>query len=241
MSLLPGMLYRWTWINSQHTNPLIRIAFLLGIYLVSFEAIAQQLSSPRYIVESLGNKQGLNSSDVSALYQDKDGFIWVGTQPGVSKLDSYEVQNFTKAGERYLGQIHSITEDKAGTLWIGGINGLFFYQDGQFHATQFEQYGVITLHVSPSHELWVGGSNFVPFVLTEGELQKIKEGHKISHHPIVSQEEWERQMTSFWVWDIDNDDQGKVWLALDDQRASFDGTDLQLHYTGRERRHIIAF
>lgn len=181
--------------------------------------------------------KGLNSSDVSALYQDKDGFIWVGTQPGVSKLDSYEVQNFTKAGERYLGQIHSITEDKAGTLWIGGINGLFFYQEGQFHATQFEQYGVITLHVSPSRELWVGGSNFVPFVLTESELQKIKEGHRISHHPIVSQKEWESQMADFWVWDIDTDDQGKVWLALDNQRVSFDGINLQLHYTDRRNRH----
>lgn len=237
MSLLPGMPYRRTWINSQHTNKLIRIAFLLGIYLVSLPAIAQTVSSPRYIVESLGNKQGLNSSDVSALYQDKDGFIWVGTQPGVSKLDSYEVQNFTKVGEGYLGQIHSIIEDQAGTLWIGGVNGLFFYQEGQFHPTQFQQYGVRALHVSQANELWVGGSNFVPFVLTESELEKIKSGQKITHHPIVSQEEWESKMASFWVWDIDTDDKGKVWLALDNQRASFDGTDLQLHYTGRVNSH----
>ncbi len=237
MSLLPGMPYKGTWLNSQHTNQFIRIVFLLGICLVSFEAIAQQLSSPRYIVESLGNKQGLNSSDVSALYQDKDGFIWVGTQPGVSKLDSYDVQNFTKVGERYLGQIHSITEDKAGTLWIGGVNGLFFYQDGQFHATQFEQYGIRALHVSQANELWIGGSNFVPFVLTDSELEKIKKGQEVIHHPIVSQEEWESQMNSFWVWHIDTDDQGKVWLALDNQRASFDGTDLQLHYTDRVSTH----
>lgn len=237
MSLLLGIPYKRTWLNSQHINPLIRIIFLLGLCLVSFEAITQQLSSPRYIVESLGNKQGLNSSDVSALYQDKDGFIWVGTQPGVSKLDSYEVQNFTKVGERYLGQIHSITEDKAGTLWIGGVNGLFFYQDGQFHATQFEQYGVMALHVSPAHELWVGGANFVPFVLTESDLEKIKEGHEINPLPMVSQKEWESQMADFWVWDIDTDDQGKVWLALDNQRASFDGTNLQLHYTDRVSGH----
>lgn len=237
MSLLPGIPYRRTWNHSQKNHLPIRIAFLLGLCLLPVSIIAQTLSSPRYIVESLGNKQGLNSSDVSALYQDKDGFIWVGTPPGVSKLDSYEVQNFTKVGERYLGQIHSITEDKAGTLWIGGINGLFFYEDGQFHATQFEQYGVMTLHVSPAHELWVGGANFVPFVLTEDELEKIKEGHEVNLLPMVSQKEWESQMADFWVWDIDTDDQGKVWLALDNQRVSFDGTDLQLHYTDPRNRH----
>ena len=133
MSLLPSIPYRRTWNHSQNTHLPIRIVFLLGLCLLPVSIIAQTLSSPRYIVESLGNKKGLNSSDVSALYQDKDGFIWVGTKPGISRLDSYEVQNFTKAGERYLGQIHSITEDQAGTLWIGGVNGLFFYQEGQFH------------------------------------------------------------------------------------------------------------
>lgn len=231
MSLLPGISYRKTWNHSQNTKLLIRITFLLGLCLLSLSIIAQTLSSPRYIVESLGNKRGLNSSDVSALYQDKDGFIWVGTKPGVSRLDSYEVQNFTKAGESYLGQIHSITEDQAGTLWIGGVNGLFFYQEGQFHSTPFEQYGIRTLHLGKSNELWVGGANFVPFILAESDLENLKKGQSIIPQSIVSEQEWQNTVASLWVWSIDTDDKGKAWLALDNQRVSFDGTDLQLHWT----------
>lgn len=231
MSLNPSTSYRKTWNHSQNINLLTRISFLLGCCLLSVSIIAQTSSSPRYIVESIGNKQGLNSSDVSALYQDQDGFIWVGTKPGISRLDSYEVQNFTKAGGNYLGQIHSIIEDRAGTLWIGGVNGLFFYQNGQFHLTPFQQYGIRALHVGKSNELWVGGSNFVPFVLTEAELEGIKEGRNIIDHPIVTQDEWKSKMASFWVWDIDTDEEGTAWLALDTQGASYDGTNLKVHRT----------
>ncbi|NRB49709.1 MAG: hypothetical protein HRU41_18655 [Saprospiraceae bacterium] len=90
----------------------------------------------RFQVESIGKLAGLNSTDIQALYQDRDGYIWIGNKPGVSRFDGYTFRNYTTAKDQPLGPIHSIIEDQTGTVWIGGVNGLFYWQDGQFHTCE---------------------------------------------------------------------------------------------------------
>jgi len=65
---------------------------------------------------------GLAENTVRAVVQDRDGFIWVGTQDGLDKYDGY---NFTvlrhdpqRTDSLSANVIHSLAADH-GTLWIG--------------------------------------------------------------------------------------------------------------------------
>ena len=65
----------------------------------------QNVGSSNYLIHSLGNQNGLNSSDITALFQDQDGFIWVGNKPGVSRYDGFQFVNFTKTADGFVAKV----------------------------------------------------------------------------------------------------------------------------------------
>ena len=184
----------------------------------------------QYKITSLGIGYGLNSSDISALFQDKDGFIWVGNKPGVSRFDGYKFQNFTKTENDYLGQVHTIEEDGEGTLWVGGVNGLFFFKNGQFHRVPFKKTNIRSLHLAENNELWVGGFGFVPFKLTQEDLIKIKNKGDVKVNPIAGEKEWEEKIGMLKTWVLDTDKDGVLWLGLEHGHASYDGNGLKVNW-----------
>ncbi len=87
-----------------------------------FPAEAQHL----FNFSHLTTKQGLSQSAVMCVFQDHEGFIWLGTQDGLNRFDGYTVKVFKNdpADSSSLGDnfIVSIAEDSANTLWIGTLN-----------------------------------------------------------------------------------------------------------------------
>ena len=47
------------------------------------------LKSDQYTIED-----GLPQSVVETIYQDKEGFLWIATQDGISRFDGYDFENF---------------------------------------------------------------------------------------------------------------------------------------------------
>jgi ligand-binding sensor domain-containing protein len=71
------------------------------------------------------------------LYEDQSGNIWFPIEnAGVYRYDpSTEVfTNFHKEEGLLLNAVHTIREDQAGRLWVGGFGGLYRYDtaSGQF-------------------------------------------------------------------------------------------------------------
>ncbi|HEU0176458.1 MAG TPA: two-component regulator propeller domain-containing protein [Blastocatellia bacterium] len=88
------------------------------LLLAALPARAQQISVRRYDVSD-----GLAHSRVTAIHQDRKGYLWFGTWEGLSRFDGYR---FTNYGERDgLGHviINDITEDRRGRLWVATNGG----------------------------------------------------------------------------------------------------------------------
>jgi ligand-binding sensor domain-containing protein/signal transduction histidine kinase len=88
------------------------------LLLAALSVRAQQLSVRRYDVSD-----GLAHSHVTAIHQDRKGYLWFGTWEGLSRFDGYR---FTNYGERDgLGHviINDITEDRHGRLWVATNGG----------------------------------------------------------------------------------------------------------------------
>jgi signal transduction histidine kinase/ligand-binding sensor domain-containing protein/CheY-like chemotaxis protein len=82
-----------------------------------------------YIFERLGRKEGLSNSSVSSIIQDKNGFLWFGTQGGLNRFDginfkTYEHDPYDKTSLPHrLIQTMYLDYDN-NVLWIGTYNGL---------------------------------------------------------------------------------------------------------------------
>jgi len=68
--------------------------------------------------------EGLASSTVTCIFQDSSGFLWIGTQHGLSLFDGIHMKNFYAKDGLVSGYITSIWEDKRDNLWIGSMGGL---------------------------------------------------------------------------------------------------------------------
>ena len=82
--------------------------------------------------EHLNVEDGLPESNITAMRQDKLGYIWIGTQNGLVRYDGYNVKVY-KLGLGLKGilqdfAISDIYEDKNGELWIASrVNRIFHY------------------------------------------------------------------------------------------------------------------
>ncbi|MFM2392611.1 MAG: hypothetical protein RLZZ546_588, partial [Bacteroidota bacterium] len=74
-------------------------------------------------------KHGLPSNEVYVAYQDRQGFIWVGTDRGVSRFDGYSFKNFAIEDGLNKLEINIIKEDNEGQLWFSSYFGEVFYKE----------------------------------------------------------------------------------------------------------------
>lgn len=71
---------------------------------------------------------GLSQTFVTALMQDRNGYIWLGTQEGLNRCDGYHFKTYyhEQNNPNSLSN-HDITvlhEDDSGIIWVGTIEGL---------------------------------------------------------------------------------------------------------------------
>ncbi|GBC85319.1 Sensor histidine kinase LiaS [bacterium HR11] len=79
-------------------------------------------------------RDGLPRNTVRTVYQDRQGFLWLGTPSGLSRYDGATFVHFTTKDGLPDDSINRVLEDSAGRLWIAtNFNGLSRYRPGTFH------------------------------------------------------------------------------------------------------------
>lgn len=103
---------------------------MLGVILLCYpiHALTQNLAIPgynhwtKYAVE-----EGLISSEVHCLLQDRDGYLWIGTDQGLCSFDSEEWTYYTPANGLQDGMLVELKEDADGNIWFKGLNHTIGY------------------------------------------------------------------------------------------------------------------
>ena len=103
------------------------LALILGLSLI---CEAQRYSFREY-------NQGLGNLNITALQQDRVGYLWVGTQNGLYRYDGSQFQRYG-AGQGIPDRIiDNIFLGLDGTLWVGTTAGVYFERkDGNFAEVQ---------------------------------------------------------------------------------------------------------
>ena len=76
--------------------------------------------------ERLGLDDGLSQLAVNAVAQDRDGFLWVGTEEGLDRFDGYGFTHFRH--DRYVPR--SLTNDFIGDVEVDASGALWIATDG---------------------------------------------------------------------------------------------------------------
>ena len=106
-----------------------KLLLFLFIFLPTFLfALPHDLHFRHFSVEN-----GLSSNCVRTLLQDKYGFIWAGTDEGLSRYDGVEFKSYKYSGKspRGLNQNYILSLYEADNLlWVGTDDGAYCYNYG---------------------------------------------------------------------------------------------------------------
>src|SRR3977135_4090496 len=79
---------------------------------------------PHYAIQHFGERFGLGSATVLTMAQDKQGFLWIGTQTGLFRYDGNGVTRFGRA-EGLPGElVELILAAPDGNLWVRSRKGI---------------------------------------------------------------------------------------------------------------------
>ncbi len=130
------------------------------LFFISKKQSAQNLS-----IRQLPVMEHLPSNSVVKIFQDKEGYMWFGTQDGLCRYDGYSIKTFRSDHNNLnllaSNEISSINEDYNDNLWIGTNKGLNILNTNTFEITDFpdstmkgeEIYSIL---VSSDSTIWIG-------------------------------------------------------------------------------------
>lgn len=180
----------------QKNNQKFILCLVAASLLVVKVLVAQSLPLRHYSLE-----EGLASSSVVRIFQDSRGFLWIGTQHGLSRFDGMNMKNFYARDGLLSDYITDIWEDQQGNLWIGsrgGVNRINLRDQNIYPSSGgLEGNNVFSLAGDREENLWVGtdaglykfdGKKFSTFTKKDGLIDDI-------------------------IRDITSDGKGNLWYA----------------------------
>jgi ligand-binding sensor domain-containing protein len=125
----------------------------------------------------IDDQLGLPSSQVLAMVQDLEGFIWIGTRDGLVRYDGYRLEVFkrdrTRPNPLPTDRIESLTVDHNNRLWVGTSHGLSYYdpEDQSFPQLSDELNNdnkdlltgqrITAIFEDDQHKLWIGTATYL--------------------------------------------------------------------------------
>lgn len=151
---------------------MIKALFISTIFLLPFASISQKYSFVSYSTE-----QGLPQSQVTAINQDSDGYLWVGTLGGVAKFGGGKFITYS-SDEGLLNNRISSLEFIDNTLWIGHDGGISYIKNGDVKAIAFKGSGndqsrKVSKIIQFNNDLLVCSNGGGLFVLKDESLKPI--------------------------------------------------------------------
>ena len=191
--------------------------FSLAIYLLLsfFDANCQD---QKFKFDRIDTDQGLSQGNVTAIFEDHLGFMWIATEDGLNKYDGYSIEIFITDSEDVHSidnnKVEAICEDLEGNLWVGTRGGLQIYNRNQNNFGRFIYdpndpesiafSGVMELFRDSKGNIWIGMSGgLVMWDPSTKSFTKFDPNHN-NPNSIVGVD----------VTSIAEDENGQIWIGI---------------------------
>ncbi len=149
--------------------------------------------------------EGLGNDQIRCIRVSRRGDLWIGTNDGLYRVTGEGTTRFTTSDGLTSNAIFTLSEDRAGTLWIGTLGGgLNRFTDDKFSSFT-EKDGLVgkdvwTILEDREGSLWVGTAG--------GGLNCLKEGSFTN----LSKEDG---LLSDMALSVSQDSEGSLWIGSD--------------------------
>jgi len=121
---------------------------------------------------------GLSSDQVKALFEDREGTIWVGTAEGLDRFHELAVTSLSAAEGLAGANARSVLAARDGSLWIAMADGLFRWKEGKVSkypipssaATEHDE--IQSLFEDEQGRIWVAAYSGL-LVFADGKLTRV--------------------------------------------------------------------
>lgn len=152
------------------------------------------------VPQMIGTHNGLSNDTVRALFEDRNGDVWVGTTVGLHRFARRRVTPITD-----LGVVRALETNQNGDVWVGTATGVVQLSKGSRRRYGTEDglpsADVRSMHVGRSGTLWVSTAAGVA-VFANGRFSPLR----------LDQGRWPIGMST-----IAADSKGAVWVCSQDQ------------------------
>ena len=133
-----------------------------------------------YHFEKFTSKDGLIQSNVRGIVKDKNGFLWIATDGGLSQFDGKKFISYSTNNGLKQPSIQSICSDKNGNIWFGHTTGNIGYYDGKkfnypFSDTLILRHRIQHLFCDSEGKIWASTIGAGVFLINPKNLKTIKQ------------------------------------------------------------------
>ncbi len=174
------------------------LLLLLNCFMV-FSVAAQVSKGRTYTIND-----GLPSNKIYSIVQDDFGYIWLGTEEGVSRFDGYDFQNYSIGDGLPGNDILAVRKDQMGNIWLTTYNGqLALYRSGKIEAIRLPvphlQEDRLLAAMDVDSSLWISSrTQSCIFHIKNG---KTKRFDSLDGEPFVAPKVYFKRGLGIWISD----------------------------------------
>ena len=156
------------------------------LYPALFLFCLQRAAAQEHSYEHFDVHDGLAGSTVYSMAQDKDGFIWFGTESGLSRFDGTHFVNFTTRDGLPDNEILKVYVDRQNRVWtLPFRNTIAYYYKGVFHTAQndttlrkliFDR-EVTSIGEDTAGNILLMANRYMYIISPAGQITNVKEFH----------------------------------------------------------------
>ncbi|SFE53781.1 hybrid sensor histidine kinase/response regulator [Thermophagus xiamenensis] len=195
-----------------------KLLIVLCIFFNTSKIIGQEI----FRFDHIGTREGLSQNTVSAIFCDKEGFLWIGTNNGLNRYDGYSFKVFKgnnqESGIFINNRITNIWQDAQEYIWFVTHDGYYHY----FHPATEEINSIPDFLIQETNdnsivsdfcaydqnEIWVGLSSLGVYRLIYDEKKQL---YQTKHFLNRGQYALSNNHVSF----VRRDSLGNLWIGTE--------------------------
>ena len=148
----------------------ILVFLIISIYILPNNIYASKIMN----FENLTIENGLSQSTAETIIQDSKGYIWIGTNDGLSRYNGTDIEIFKYDDEVENSIISSyitaLGEDNNGNLWVGTDKGLSKINLSNYTIKNYRYYknnknkpyyAILTIYIDSNGKVYMGNNDGV--------------------------------------------------------------------------------
>ncbi|MCJ8269725.1 MAG: hypothetical protein MJK04_10030, partial [Psychrosphaera sp.] len=197
---------------------------LLGLLLLSLSLLcslflsrpAQAQPTDRHF-ENYTVQDGLSQHSVTTIYQDKQGYIWIGTDDGLNRFDGYQFKQYTHHPKNprslFDNDIEAIFEDIGGLMWVKTDKNIARYnpKTDDFDHFEHDSLALLAKQNKHIHQILTDSSGLIWVASKQGLIRfnPASNARKTYKHNELDP----NSLINDWIWALFEDKNETLWLG----------------------------